>query len=146
MSTATAEPTLSTMVTFHCHDFGHWTLPALHEIEGVTELLTSGRAADILMMDGVPAKLMDAMKGKAAHDAARFFLMWVHAGFDFEAAAWSQYLSLHRTLFVDTDEPAPGDELDDDIVVGEGLRLASELDDRADPITNKIVANWTIMR
>ena len=150
MSTMTNEPLPRESCTFYVHGFGLQTLPLLHDLEGAAELLMAGRAADVLMLDGVPVELMDKLKGVGKEDAARFFLMWINAGFDFEAASWSSYMSLHRTLFPQDEEPTPGVNLahpaEADVIPGEGLEMASALDTYAEHIADKIVEHWRVLR
>lgn len=135
MSTMTNDPLPRESCTFYVHGFGLQKLPMLHDLEGSPELLMAGRAADVLMLDGVPASLLDTLKGASKEDVARFFLMWINAGFDFEAASWSGYMSLARTLFVDDEEEEPG----------EGLALASSLDSYAEHIADQIVEHWRVI-
>lgn len=136
MNVASPEPMPRTAVIFYVQDFGVGRLPLLHELESAEELLYSGRAADILMLDGVPSELMEGMKGRSAEDVARFFVMWIRASFDFEAGAWCQVLELHRTLFVGEDEePEPS----------EGMQLANEMDDEAHDIAGLVFDSWKVL-
>lgn len=123
-------------VTLHCHDIGTWTLPALHEIDGAIDLLFEGKAVEILLSEHVPAALVLALKGRTGVDIARLFTCWIAAGLDFEAAAWSQTLSLHRTIWPGEEPPEPE----------EGLALASELYDASEAAADLIVSDWTVLR
>lgn len=125
-----------TKVTFHVHDIGTWTLPALHEIDGAIDLLFEGKAVEVLLNEHVPASLVLALKGRGSEDVARLFYMWIHAGLDFEAAAWSQTLSLHRTIWPGEENPEPE----------EGLALASELDDAVEAVADLIIDGWKILK
>ena len=149
MSTMTNEPLPRESCTFYVHNFGLQSLPLLHQLEEVPQLLMAGRAADVLMADGVPASLLDTLKGVSKEDVARFFLMWINAGFDFEAASWSAYMSLHRTLFPEDEEPEPGANLaepdETDVVPGDGLAAASLLDSYAEHIADQIVERWKVI-
>lgn len=150
MSTMTNEPTPRESCTFYAHGFGLQKLPPLHRLEGAGELLLAGRAAEVLMLDGVPKSALEALMGAGREDVARFFLMWINAGFDYEAAGWSAYLSLHRSLFATDEEPGPGDTVEDPggemAAFGEGLHDANVLDSYAEHITDKIVENWRVLR
>jgi len=135
MSAMTNGPLPRESCTFYVHGFGLQTLPMLHDLAEAPELLMVGRAADVLMLDGVPASLLDTLKGASKEDVARFFLMWINAGFDLEAASWSAYLSLHRTLFPQDEEPE----------VEEGLAAASSLDSYAEHVADQIVERWRVI-
>lgn len=123
-------------VTLHVHDLGTWTLPALHEIDGAVDLIFDGKAVEVLFNKDVPAALVLALKGRTGIDVARLFSVWIAAGLDFEAAAWSQTLSLHRTLWPGDERPEPEPS----------LAAASELYDATEAAADLIVDGWVTMK
>lgn len=132
MSAMTDEPLPRESCTFYVHGFGIQHLPLLHQIDEAAPNLMSGQVVDVLLADGVPTELIETLRGHAPVDVARFFVMWINAGFDFEAASWAGYLSLHRTLF-------PQDEVPE---AGEGLATASALDSYAEHIADQILEKF----
>lgn len=138
----TPEPMSRMGCTFYVHGFGLQELPLLHELGAVPQLL-AGQISEVLLADGVPAELIDTLKGHAPVDVARFFVMWINAGFDFEAASWSMFLAGHRALFPQDEEPAPGEAAGDgDVTFGEGLAAASALDSYAEHVADQILENF----
>lgn len=132
MSAMTDEPLPRESCTFYVHGFGIQHLPLLHQIDEAASNLMSGQVIEVLLADGVPTELIETLRGHAPVDVARFFVMWINAGFDFEAASWAGYLSLHRTLF-------PQDEVPE---AGEGLAVASALDSYAEHIADQILEKF----
>ena len=132
MSAMTDEPLPRESCTFYVHGFGIQHLPPLHQIDEAAPNLMSGQVIEVLLADGVPTELIETLRGHAPVDVARFFVMWINAGFDFEAASWAGYLSLHRTLF-------PQDEVPE---AGEGLAVASALDSYAEHIADQILEKF----
>lgn len=148
MNTLSPEPIPREQCTFYVHGFGLQALPMLHDLADAPGLLMAGRAVDLLMDDAVPASLIDTLKGARKEDVARFFLMWINAGFDFEAASWSEYLAMHRVMFPHEESPEPGEPqgCTDVAPVGQGLALASQLDSLAEHIADQIVDNWIVLK
>lgn len=131
-------------VTFYVHGFGLQTLPMLHMLEDAGPRLLAGDYGSVLMEDEVPLELIEKLQGTTPSEAARFFFMWIIAGFDFEAAHWSQALSLYRTL-PDLALVAPGHEEDDDWPEPSlELIRASALYDAVEDIADAVLENWAL--
>ena len=129
-------------VTFYVHGFGLQTLPPLHMLEDAGPRVLAGDYGSVLMEDEVPIELVERLQDTSPSEAARFFFMWVIAGFDFEAAHWSQTLSLYRAL------PclalvAPGHEEDDDWPEPSlELAEATVLYDVVEDIADAVLEHW----
>ena len=142
MTTASAESMPREVCRFVAHGFsGTQELPLLHQLGGVPELLMAGQVHEVILTDGVPDTLIETLRGKAPVDVARFFVMWINAGFDFEAASWAGFLSMHRTLFPQDEEPIAGSD-DGEVQFAEGLVAASRLDDYAEHIADQILEKY----
>lgn len=142
MSIASAQPAPREVCRFVAHGFpGTQELPLLHQVEDASANLMAGQVHEVLLANGVPAELIETFKGVAPVDVARFFVMWINAGFDFEAASWAGFLSMHRTLFPQDEEPVAG-SYDGETQFAEGLIAASQLDDYAEHIADQILEKY----
>lgn len=129
-------------VTFYVHGFGLQTLPMLHMLESAGPRLLAGDYGSVLMEDEVPIELVEKLQDTSPSEAARFFFMWVIAGFDFEAAHWSQTLSLYRAL-PGLALVAPGHEEDDDWPEPSlELAEATVLYDVVEDIADAVLEHW----
>lgn len=131
--------------TFYVHGFGLQTLPMLHMLEDAGPRLLAGDYGSVLMEDEVPIELVEKLQDTTPSEAARFFFMWIIAGFDFEAAHWSQALSLYRTL-PDLALVAPGHENEDEGEPEPSLELirASALYDAVEDIADAVLEHWAL--
>lgn len=144
MNTMDTEPLPLPRVTFYVHGFGLQTLPMLHMLEDAGPRLLAGDYGSVLMEDEVPIELVEKLQGTTPSEAARFFFMWIIAGFDFEAAHWSQVLSLYRTLPA-LAEVAPGHEEEDDWPEPSlELANATALYDAVEDIADAVLEHWAL--
>ena len=143
MNTMSTEPLPLPRVTFYVHGFGLQTLPMLHMLEDAGPRLLAGDYGSVLMEDEVPIELVEKLQGTTPSEAARFFFMWIIAGFDFEATHWSQTLSLYRTL-PGLELVAPGHEDDDWPEPSLELAEATVLYDMVEDIADAVLEHWAL--
>lgn len=143
MNTMAPGPLPLPKVTFYVHGFGLQTLPMLHMLEDAGPRLLAGDYGSVLMEDEVPIELVERLQGTTPSEAARFFFMWIIAGFDFEAAHWSQTLSLYRAL-PGLALVAPGHEDDDpgEPEPSPELAMATALYDAVEDIADAVLEHW----
>lgn len=145
MNTMDTSPLPLPRVTFYVHGFGLQTLPMLHMLEDAGPRLLAGDYGSVLMEDEVPIELVERLQDTTPSEAARFFFMWIIAGFDFEAAHWSQTLSLYNAL-PGLALVAPGyeHEGDDWPEPSPELAMATALYDVVEDIADAVLEHWAL--